>query len=85
MDPQPRTLLGAFPHQRFHETGGALEVGHGDMLLRRVEGRHAHAERHGAHAAGRQDVRVGAAAVVADPIDPIILQETVADVLRGAK
>ena len=26
-----------------------------------------------------------AAAVVADPIDPIILQETVADVLRGAK
>ncbi len=27
----------------------------------------------------------GAAAVVADPIDPIILQETVADVLRGAK
>lgn len=27
----------------------------------------------------------GASAVVADPIDPIILQETVADVLRGAK
>lgn len=27
----------------------------------------------------------GATAVVADPIDPIILQETVADVLRGAK
>ena len=27
----------------------------------------------------------GAAAVVADPIDPIILQETVADVLCGAK
>ena len=27
----------------------------------------------------------GAAAVVADPIDPIILQETVADVLRGVK
>ena len=26
----------------------------------------------------------GAAAVVADPIDPIILQETVAEVLRGA-
>ena len=27
----------------------------------------------------------GASAIVADPIDPIILQETVADVLRGAK
>ena len=26
----------------------------------------------------------GAAATVSDPIDPIILQETVADVLRGA-
>jgi len=38
-------------------------------------------------AVGREGLAAwaGAAAVVADPIDPIILQETVADVLRGAK